>query len=234
MKAKDVERALKDKADAVKAKSFPLFFKSGPGQYGEGDCFLGVTVPDQRVISKQFRALPQAELTTLLDSKWHECRLTALLILVLQYEREREPQRGELVEFYLSKLDRVNNWDLVDSSAPKILGDYSLHKPEYRVRIEQLAASGQLWHERVAVLATYPHIKQKDFRLILKLAKKFLGHEHDLMHKAVGWMLREVGKADNSELLKFLDSHAHRMPRTMLRYSIEKLTPEQREHYLGK
>ena len=234
MRAKDVENGLKELTNSEKAAFFPKFFKSGPGQYGEGDCFIGVTVPDQRLLAKRFRELPEAELAVLLDSKWHECRLTALLILVLQFDASKAERRSELVDFYLTKLDRVNNWDLVDSSAPKILGQHSLNVPSYRKCIEQLAASGQLWRERVAVLATHPHIKKRDFRLILKLATKFLGHEHDLMHKAVGWMLREVGKVDNSELIAFLDKHATKMPRTMLRYSIEKLTPAQREHYLGR
>jgi 3-methyladenine DNA glycosylase AlkD len=222
------------KADVEKAEFFPRFFKTGPGEYGEGDCFLGVTVPDQRVIAKQFRDLPIAEVKKLLQSHWHECRLTALFILVLQFERAKEPLRRELVEFYLDNLDRVNNWDLVDSSASKILGAYSLDVSQYRKCIEQLAASGHLWRERVAVIATQSQIKQGDFRQILKLAKRFLKHEHDLIHKAVGWMLREMGQKKIGPLIAFLDSYGDRMPRTMLRYAIEKLPPEQRKAYLGK
>ena len=232
--AQRVLKALKSKSDTEKAKFFPRFFKTGPGEYGEGDFFLGVTVPDQRVISKQFRSLPIGEVRELLQSKWHECRLTALFILVLQFDRAKEPIRRELVEFYLVNLDQVNNWDLVDSSASKILGTYSVDVPEYRKCIEQLAASGHLWRERVAVIATQSQIKLGDFRQILKLAKRFLDHEHDLIHKAVGWMLREMGQVDLKPLSAFLDSNVSRMPRTMLRYAIEKLPPEQREAYLGK
>ncbi len=227
-------RALQANVNAEKAAFFPRFFKTGPGEYGEGDCFLGVAVPEQRAIAKQFRGLDSPEIAELLDSKWHECRLTALLILVLQFEQAVEPQRRAMVDFYLSKLQRVNNWDLVDSSAPKLLGAYSCDVPAYRNRIEQLAASEQLWSERVAVLATLPHIKQGDFELILKLAQRFTTHKHDLIHKSVGWMLREMGKQNLSVLLTFLETHKHRLPRTMLRYAIEKLPPTQRELYLAK
>ena len=229
-----VLKALQSIADPEKAKFFPRFFKAGPGEYGEGDFFLGVTVPKQRLIAKRFRDLENAEVKVLLESKWHECRLTALLILVLQFERAQEPLRCALVEFYLANLDRVNNWDLVDSSAGKILGIYSCEIPAYAKRIDQLAASGHLWRERVAVIATQSQIKQGDFRQLLKLAKRFLNHEHDLMHKAVGWMLREMGQVDLKPLIAFLDEYAGQMPRTMLRSSIEKLAAPQRQFYLKK
>lgn len=219
---------------AVSESTASRFFKTGVGEYGEGDFFLGVTVPVQRTIAKQFRALSTAEIRKLLQSKWHECRLTALFILVMQFERSKEPVRRQLVEFYLANLDRVNNWDLVDSSASKILGVYSIEVPEFRKQIEQLAASGHLWKERVAIIATQAHIKQGDFRQLLKLAKSFLGHEHDLIHKAVGWMLREMGDKDVQPLTAFLDSNCKKMPRTMLRYAIEKLPAESRKRYLGK
>ena len=232
--AQTVLKALESKINAKQAAFFPSFFKTGAGEYGEGDCFLGVVVPDQRAIAKQFRDLPTTELKKLLLSKWHECRLTAIFILVNQFERSKEPTRRELVEFYLSNLERVNNWDIVDSSAPKILGVYSLEASEYRKRIEQLAASGQLWPERVAVLATHAQIKHGDFGQILTLAKRFLNHEHDFIHKAVGWMLREMGGRDLQPLLAFLDTHAKRMPRTMLRYAIEKLSPEQRKSFMER
>lgn len=226
--------ALRDKARPDKAEFFPRFFKVKPGDYGEGDRFLGVTVPEQRAIAKQFRELPLEQLAKLLQSEWHEERLTALLILVLRFERAQEPHRREIVNFYLQHLDRVNNWDLVDTSAPKILGVYALEMPVYRKRIDELAASGQLWCERVAVLATFPQIKRGDFAMIMTLAGKFLGHKHDLIHKAVGWMLREMGKIDRAPLIAFLDSNGSRMPRTMLRYAIEKLPPHQREFYLDQ
>jgi 3-methyladenine DNA glycosylase AlkD len=232
--AQTVLSQLQSKAKADKAGFLPRFFKTGPGEYGEGDFFLGVVVPDQRAAASQFRDLATVEVRKLLSSKWHECRLTAVFILVLQFERSEEPRRAELVEFYLSNLDSVNNWDIVDSSAPKILGVYSIEVPEYRKRIEQLAASGHLWRERVAVLATLAQIKRGDFRQILKLAKSFLNHEHDLIHKAVGWMLREMGGKDLQPLLAFLDANSTRMPRTMLRYAIEKLPHEQRRSYLER
>jgi 3-methyladenine DNA glycosylase AlkD len=232
--AKTVLAMLKTKEKPEKAAFFPRFFKTRPGEYGAGDFFLGVTVPDQRITAKQFRDLPIAQIRELLYSKWHECRLTALFILILQFERANEPLRHELVEFYLENLDQVNNWDLVDSSASKIVGAYSIEVVEYCKRIEQLAASGHLWRERVAVIATQAQIKQGDFRLILKLAKRFLAHKHDLIHKAVGWMLREVGEVDMQPMIAFLDNYADRMPRTMLRYAIEKLPQERRIFYLGK
>ena len=232
--AQTVLAALESKAKADKADFFPSFFKTGPGEYGEGDCFLGVSVPDQRAIAKEARDLSTAELKKLLISKWHECRLTAIFILVNQFERSKEPNRREVVEFFLANLDGVNNWDIVDSSAQKILGAYSMEVPEYRKRIEQLAASGQLWRERIAVIATQVQIKQGDFSQILKLANRFLSHEHDLIHKAVGWMLREMGSKNMQPLLAFLDANAKRMPRTMLRYAIEKLPAEQRKRYMAK
>ena len=232
--AKTVMATLRSKENPEKAAFFPRFFKTRPGEYGAGDFFLGVTVPDQRIIAKQFRELPIAQIRELLYSKWHECRLTALFILVLQFDRAKESLRRELVEFYLENLDRVNNWDLVDSSASKILGEYSIEVVEYCKRIEQLAASGHLWRERIAVVATQSQIKQGDFRLILKFAKRFLAHKHDLIHKAVGWMLREMGEVEMQPMIAFLDNYADRMPRTMLRYAIEKLPPEQRSFYLGK
>ncbi len=230
--AQDVHDALKA---SVETGSDPTrFFKTGAGQYAEEDLFLGVKVPNQRTIAKQFRDLPIHELRKLIASKWHECRLTALLILVLQFERAKEPLRRELVDFYLANLDHVNNWDLVDSSAQKILGAYALEVAAYRKQIEQLATSGALWRERVAIISTQVHIKKGDFQLILKLAKQFLNHQHDLIHKAVGWMLREMGQRELQPLISFLDKNAPKMPRTMLRYAIEKLPAEQRKLYLER
>ena len=225
---------LQGKAQPKKAIVIAGYFKTGAGEYAEGDQFLGVAVPDQRAIAKEFRELPLDQVTRLLQSQWHECRLTALFILVLQFERAEDPQRREIVEFYLENLTGVNNWDLVDSSAPKILGAYALKEVSFRDRIDQLAASGELWQERIAVLATYPQIRSSDFVQIQKLARKFLTHQHDLMHKAVGWMLREMGMIDEHSLLKFLDSWGAKMPRTMLRYAIEKLPDKQRKEYLAR
>ena len=206
--------------------------KHGKGQYGEGDRFLGVVVPDQRRIAKRFRELPLGEVTKLLNDPFHECRLTGVLILVAQYERADTARREHLVEYYIQHLDQVNNWDLVDSSAHKILGHWLLDRP--RDILFTLADSGHLWRQRVAVIACLTLIKQGEFREIKQLAKLFLTHEHDLMHKAVGWMLREMGKQDEGELIRFLDRYSSEMPRTMLRYAIEKLPPDIRRDYLGK
>lgn len=229
--AANVRAALKPYIDPVKAAFYPSFFKAGKGEYAEGDQFIGVTVPNQRKVAKRFLALPQREVTKLLHDPVHEHRLTGLLILVGQYQKSRDEQkRSAIVDFYLSELDHVNNWDLVDASAHKILGDWLLtHDREV---LRDLARSGHLWRERVSVIACLPLIKAGEFEEILELADHFLDHAHDLMHKAVGWMLREAGKQDESVLRGFLKQHAAIMPRTMLRYAIEKLPEEHRQRYL--
>ncbi len=229
--ASQVEASLCSLAKKEKAEFFPNFFRAFPGGYGEGDKFIGVVVPDQRRVAKKFRELPRDQLSRLLQSLWHECRLTGLFILVDRFERSED--RRDWCDFYLEHLDSVNNWDLVDSSAAQILGRMSLKHKHYRKRVEKLAASGQLWRERVAMIATLAHIREADFALTLQLAERFLVHSHDLMHKAAGWMLREVGKRDRAVLSGFLDQHAAVMPRTMLRYAIEKYSPQLRKHYLS-
>lgn len=225
-----VVAALKEHADPEKAAFFPRFFKTGKGEYGEGDVFLGVTVPHQRRVARQFRELSRREIAKLLDDRRHECRLTGLLILVEQFERGNEPARAVAAEFYLDRLDRVNNWDLVDLTAHKILGPYLENRD--RSLLDELAASGHLWRQRVAMIATYYYIKQDDFRDTKRLARALLNHEHDLIHKAVGWMLREMGKRDRAELERFLRRRYKKMPRTMLRYAIEKLPEQRRQQYL--
>ncbi len=229
--AADVKSALKKHINPEKAAFFPRFFKTGKGQYGEGDKFIGVTVPFQRQVAKRFKNLPEREIKKLLDDPIHEHRLTGLLILVLQFEKSKDDaRRSEIVQFYLDNLDRVNNWDLVDSSAHKILGVWLLTRD--RAVLYELAESRHLWSERVSVIACLPLIKDSDFGDILRLAKHFLGHEHDLIHKAVGWMLREMGQQDEASLIRFLAKHYKKMPRTMLRYSIEKLPKAQRRAYI--
>jgi putative glycosyltransferase (TIGR04348 family) len=229
--AADVKSALKKHINPKKAAFFPRFFKTGKRQYGEGDKFIGVTVPFQRQVAKRFKTLPEREIKKLLDDPIHEHRLTGLLILVLQFEKSKEVARREqIVRFYLDNLDRVNNWDLVDSSAHKILGVWLLKRD--RAVLYELAESGHLWSERVSVIACLPLIKDGDFDDILRLAKHFLTHKHDLIHKAVGWMLREMGQYDEASLIRFLAKHYKKMPRTMLRYSIEKLPPAQRRAYI--
>lgn len=229
-----VEAALREKANPEKAAFFPRFFKTGPGQYGEGDKFIGVVVPEQRKIARRFRELPLAEVRVLLDSELHECRLTALLILVGKYEKARDAGlRQELCQFYLSVLDRVNNWDLVDSSAHKILGPWLRESGEFSI-LDELAGSGHLWRERVSVITTMHFLKFEEFDWTLALCERFLDHPHDLMHKACGWMLREAGKKDVSVLRGFLERYVERMPRTMLRYSIEKLDKPERQQWMSR
>ncbi|KXK27386.1 MAG: DNA alkylation repair enzyme [candidate division WS6 bacterium OLB20] len=214
---------------------FPRFFKTGPGQYGEGDTFIGVTVPNQRTVAKEFKELPLGEIRVLLNSPVHEHRLTALFILVLKFKaaRKHPEERTKIKDFYLDNLDRVNNWDLVDSSAHEILGTWLTEQEDHSI-LYTLSESDNLWYQRVAVIATFPFIRRDDYRHTLALAGKLLHHKHDLIHKAVGWALRDLGKRDRSELLKFLDRHAGDMPRTMLRYAIEHLSDTQRAHYMKK
>ena len=222
-----VKRALKAHIDPEKAAFYPKFFKTGKGQYGEGDKFLGVTVPHQRKVAKQFRHLADAEIRKLLDDKLHECRLTALLVMVEQFRRADAPRQEQIVALYFEKMDRINNWDLVDASAHKILGPYFIDRN--RARLRRLSKSKQLWRQRIAVLTTLHFIKEKDFDDTLSFAEAMLDHPHDLIHKAVGWMLREIGKQHEPTLKAFLNQHAGNMPRTMLRYAIERLPEPQRK-----
>lgn len=232
MTAEMVRVALWERRNPEKAAFFPRFFKCGPGEYGEGDKFIGVTVPHQRTVARAFKELSFDQLKLLLKDPHHECRLTALLILVLQYERAKDIEKKHQVsQFYLSNLDSVNNWDLVDSSAHKILGAEVVRTGEREV-LGALADSGDLWRERVAVIATLALIKQKDLEPTLRLCRHFLSHSHDLIHKATGWMLREVGKVSKRELERFLSRHSKEMPRVMLRYAIEKMPPDERQHWM--
>ncbi len=216
-----------------KAKDLMRFFKTGPGEYGEGDLFIGVTVPEQRKIARRhYKNISLLELEKLLRDPCHECRLTALFMLRLRFEKEKSlTKREDLVKLYLGNLDYVNNWDLVDSSAPYILGPY-LYGMDTSLLFE-LAGSGELWRQRVAVLTTAHFIKKGRFDETLKLSELLLEHPHDLIHKAVGWMLREVGNRDFDCELDFLRKHYRRMPRTMLRYAIEKFEPELRKKILA-
>ena len=232
--ATKVKAALREKINPEKAAFYPKFFKTGAGEYGEGDKFLGVVVPDQRKIARQFKDLPRAQIEKLLIDAYHECRLTGIYILVGQFEKAKnEKDRKPIVDFYLANLDRVNNWDIVDASAHKILGAWLFDKTDRKV-LNKLAKSKDLWRQRVAMIATYWFIKRDDFDDALALAEFYLDHEHDLMHKAVGWMLREIGKQDQNVLLAFLDQYAPNMPRTMLRYAIEKLPEKMRKAYLAQ
>ncbi|MEM7457207.1 MAG: DNA alkylation repair protein [Planctomycetota bacterium] len=232
MKSADVEKALRANVNAEKAAFYPRFFRTGPGEYGEGDRFLGVIIPHQRKIARQFKELPGKETLKLLRSKWHECRMTALLILVIQYEKAKtDERRKEIYQLFMSNLDFVNNWDLVDSSCHKIAGPWLFERS--RKPLYKLASTDHLWRNRIAVVTTYYFIKRGDFADTLSFAEQLLEHPHDLIHKAVGWMLREVGKQDEKILCAFLEHHAASMPRTMLRYSLEKLDATKRERYMS-
>lgn len=227
-------RELRRYVNPEKAAFYPRFFKTGPGQYGEGDKFLGVTVPDQRLVAKRFKSLPLAAIQTLLMSEWHEERLTALIIMVNQFKAAGAAQQKELYELYLAHTHRINNWDLVDTSARDIVGGYIYQHQELLSTLDNLAASGLLWERRIAIIATYYFLMRGEPDVTIKLARQLLDDREDLMHKAVGWMLREMGKrVDQALLLRFLDEHAARMPRTTLRYAIEHLSPETRHHYLA-
>lgn len=206
------------------------YFRTGPGQYGEGDVFLGVSVPQLRQVAKKFPNLAPEDLHELLESAVHEHRLVALLALVDRFKKAGTAERREWVEFYLAHLHRVNNWDLVDVSARDILGEYLLLRD--RSLLDDLAARHHLWSQRVAIVATFAFIRRGQFSDTMRLAEGFLTHRHDLMHKATGWMLREIGKRNPDALREFLAQFAPKMPRTMLRYAIEKLPEAERRAYL--
>jgi 3-methyladenine DNA glycosylase AlkD len=211
------------------------FFKTGPGQYGESDVFIGVSVPDQHSVARAFRALPVADTWQLLKSKIHEERLTALFILVWKFAHADESTKKTIYERYLRNTRYVNNWDLVDSSAREIVGCYLLERPEReRKRIlDKLARSKLLWDRRVAVIATAPSITRGNCTDILRLSDALLDDKHDLIHKAVGWMLRDVGdRCGMPTLERYLRKRLRRLPRTTLRYSIEHMPTSKRERFL--
>jgi len=208
------------------------FFKTGSGQYGEGDHFLGIRVPATRTLARQFRDLPLKDVEKLFHDKWHEARLLALVLLVGRYERGDDAERQRVYKLYLANTDRINNWDLVDLSAPNIVGAHL--ETRSRAALDKLARSKSLWERRIAIVATYWFIRLHQFDDTFRISAALLADKHDLIHKAVGWMLREVGKRDASALERFLDEHAKTMPRTALRYSIERMTPERRGHYMAR
>lgn len=230
-------RELESLADPIRAKTHAWFFKTGPGQYGEGDVFLGIRVPIQRKVAARYRDLPLKDIRRLLRSKVHEHRFVALEILVMRYERLKkdDDKAGikKVVDFYLSQTDRINNWDLVDASAPYILGDHLLDRPATeRAVLTSLAKSRILWERRIAIVATFAFIRAGEYDETLRISEILLKDGHDLIHKAVGWMLREVGKRSIGTEKRFLDTYVRQMPRTTLRYAIEKFPPEIRAHYL--
>lgn len=232
VKLAELRKELKIKANNEKAQLLQRFFKTGKGQYGEGDVFLGIIVPDQRKIAKKYKELKLKDIKELLNSKIHEERLISLFILVDKYKHSNEYNKGKIFDFYLANSKSINNWDLVDLSAPNIVGDFLIDKKDEREILYNLAKSDNLWEKRIAVLATFAFIRKNDFNDALKISEILLKDRHDLIHKAVGWMLREVGKKNIVVLERFLGKYYKYMPRTMLRYSIEKFNIEIRKAYL--
>jgi 3-methyladenine DNA glycosylase AlkD len=228
MKAAEVRRHLRQLGSPERAKGSLWFFKTGPGDYGEGDQFLGLNAAEMHAAARQFATLPLVDCEKLLDSKWHEERLVALLIMGRRYPKD--PQA--VYRLYLRKTDRINNWDLVDCSAAGIVGAHLFERD--RRPLLWLAKSKSLWERRIAIIATYHFIRRGEFEETFRIAEILLHDEHDLIHKAVGWMLREVGKrVSQSAEEEFLQRHATGMPRTMLRYAIERFSPELRRKYMG-
>lgn len=227
-----VKQDLNRLADKEKAEFLPRFFKTLPGGYGEGDRFIGVTVPHQRKVARQyFKTIELDEVEKLLEDPIHEYRLTALFILVYKYEKTKsEAERETIVNFYLRNIPNINNWDLVDSSADKILGPYLLNKDKNL--LYEMANSNELWKQRIAVIATYHFIRNQHFEDTLRIAKLLLTERHDLIQKAVGWMLREIGNRDFKTEYNFLRENYKEMPRTMLRYASEKFEEELRQKFL--
>lgn len=233
--AAEAKKALRQLENHYQAENLGWFFKTGPGEYGEGDKFLGLRVPQTREISKKFIDLSQDQIGILLDSEYHEDRQLGLFVLVLQFRRTKDLEdKARIFDFYLqeARRGRVNNWDLVDGTAP-YLGAYLVETNNLQP-IWDLAKEDDLWLKRISVLLTFAFLRAKDEAPTFELAEYHLKHEHDLMHKAVGWMLREMGKFNKPALIEFLEKHATEMPRTMLRYSIEKLEETERKAWLAK
>lgn len=225
-----LRKEIKKHSNPDKAKFLQRFFKTGKGEYAEGDVFLGIVVPVQRQIAKKYKELSFIELKVLITSKYHEERLIALLILVERFKKADENEKEIIVKFYLDNQKGINNWDLVDLSAPKILGQYLIDKD--RKILFRFAKSNDMWEKRIAVLSTFAFIRNNDFDDALKIYEILVNDKHDLIHKAVGWMLRELGKIDLKEEEEFLKKHYKTMPRTMLRYAIEKFPERKRKAYL--
>lgn len=230
---KEIQEALAVLSIPEKAAFFPRFFKTGKGEYGEGDLFLGVTVPDQRSVAKEYYSkISLEELSLLLSSGYHEHRLTALFMLISKFEKTKDTAvKNEIIDFYLNHLKHINNWDLVDSSCYKILGRYAFENQKEDL-LRKLSASEDMWHKRIAVVGTMHYIKKGSYHLTKEFVTNNLKHSHDLMHKANGWLLREMGNKNEKELIDYLNIHYKEMPRTCLRYAIEKLDEDLRQDYL--
>jgi 3-methyladenine DNA glycosylase AlkD len=227
-----IKKEMSQLSDPNRAKNLSWFFKTGKGQYGEGDIFLGIPVPEQRKVAKKYVDLSLEDLQELLNSKVHEHRFTALVILIIKYRKAEESGKKEIFDFYLRNTENVNNWDLVDLSAPRIVGDYLINRE--RSILYKMAKSDSLWERRISILSTFTFIDNNDFEDALNISELLLHDEHDLIHKAVGWALREIGKRDQNVEERFLAKHCLLMPRTMLRYAIEKFDEAKRKRYLNR
>ncbi|MFA6572103.1 MAG: DNA alkylation repair protein [Bacteroidota bacterium] len=235
MTVKQIISELENYGSPERAKHSLRFFKTGKGQYGEGDMFYGATVPEMRIVAKKYFYISLDDVQKLLENKYHECRLVALLILVNKYEKSKtESERKIYYDVYLKNTVYINNWDLVDLSAHKIVGAYIYdYKKDINI-LYRLAKSKNLWEKRIAIISTAYFIREKDFNDTMRISEILLNDEHDLIHKAVGWMLREVGKKNHSIEIEFLDRYYKQMPRTMLRYAIEKFTKKEKKFYMKK
>lgn len=227
---KEIRTALREFADESDAVTLQRFFKTGPGEYGEGDRFIGIRVPSTRRVARTYRNLPMIDIVALLRSEIHEERFLALTILTQKYQKGSIREQAEIYRIYLDHTRHINNWDLVDTSAEHIVGAYL--KNRSRKPLHSLAHSESIWERRIAIMATFHFIKSGEFDETLKIAEMLVFDTEDLIHKAVGWMLREVGKRDRSKEEAFLKKHYQNMPRTMLRYAIEKFPENIRQHYL--
>ncbi|MDR2041072.1 MAG: DNA alkylation repair protein [Tannerella sp.] len=232
MTAEAILKEMQAVANPEKALFLHRFFKTGPGQYGEGDRFLGIVVPVTRRIAGAHRQTPLEEIEILLQNQYHEIRLCALLILTERCKKATEEERGAIYHFYLQHTDRINNWDLVDLTCPEIVGKYLLDKD--RQMLYDLAGRPHLWEQRIAVVSTLAFIRQGELADTFALTEQLMNHRQDLIHKACGWMLREAGKRDRDALTRFLENFAHLLPRTALRYAIEHYPPEQRRYFMQK
>jgi len=232
MKISDLKKELRNFADFKKSNILLKFFKTGIGEYGEGDIFLGIIVPNTRKVAKKYIDLEFADIKELLYSKIHEERLCALLILVEKFSIADEKEMKNVFNFYIKNTKQINNWDLVDLSAPKIIGAYLLNKPKNI--LYKMAVSKNLWKKRISIISTFTFIKAGKYSDSFKIAEILMDDKHDLIHKAVGWMLREIGKRSLKDEISFLNKYYKKMSRTMLRYAIEKFPEEKRQFYLKK
>ena len=227
-----IKKELEKLKNPKQAEILQRFFKTGKGQYGQGDIFLGIKAPVQRKIAKEFKKVSLKDIEILLNSKVHEHRLISLFILINKFRKADNLEKKKIFDFYLENTKNINNWDLVDLSAANIVGEFLQDKP--RKALYKLAKSKSLWEKRIAMLACFAFIRNNDFSDALKISEILVNDEHDLIHKAVGWMLREIGKRDQKIEEAFLKKHYRKMPRTMLRYAIEKFSEKKRKFYLKK